>query len=160
MRPQEKWHEILDPILKDTPFELVGVECVGGGKHTIIRIFIDKKPSGITIDEITDLSRKISVVFEVEEPIKGLYTLEVSSPGLERPLFLPEHFKGQIGQTIAIKTSIRFGAGADQRQNFKGLLQSANDETVELEVDGKVYAFTYTDIDKAKVIPNIKIGGH
>ncbi|MFI4938039.1 MAG: ribosome maturation factor RimP [Candidatus Berkiellales bacterium] len=154
MYKQEKWHHIIDPILVNTPFELVGVECTGGGKHTVVRIFIDK-PGGITIDEIVDLTRQINLVLDVEEAVKGYYTLEVSSPGLERPLFAPEHFKQQIGQMISFKTNHPI----ENRHNFKGWLRVANDEGIEVEVDGKLCAFTYSDIDKAKVIPDIKIGG-
>lgn len=153
MQQQEKWQAIIGPLLVDTPFELVGVECVGGGKHTVVRVYIDK-PGGITIDDVAQLSRQISLTFDVEEPIKGHYTLEVSSPGLDRILFLPKHFMQQIGQTITLK--LRFPL--ENRQNFKGVLREANDKGLELEVEGHLYSFNYTDIDKAKVIPNIMIG--
>lgn len=153
MRRQEKWQAIISPIIEDTPFELVGVECVGGGKHTVVRVYIDK-PGGITIDDIVHLSRQISVVLDVEEPIKGPYTLEVSSPGLERPLFLPAHFMQQIGQKVFVKTSLLIG----NRQNFRGILLNANENEIQLEVEKEVFSFTYEDIEKARVIPDIKIG--
>ncbi len=153
MRRQDKWQEIIQPILMDTPFELVGVECVGGGRHTVVRIFIDKQPGGITIDEIAQLSRQIGVVFDVNEPIKGNYTLEVSSPGLERPLFTAAHFAQQIGQKVFIKSSMMI----ENRQNFKGILLSSNENSVVVDVDGKEYSFHYDDIEKAKVLPDIKI---
>lgn len=152
MRHLEKWEKIITPVLVNTPFELVGVECVGGGKHTVIRIFMDK-PGGITIDEIVDLTRQINVVLEVEEPVKGLYTLEVSSPGLERPLFKPEHFKQQLGQIVKIRTNKVFS----EQKNFKGILKFSNNEIIELFVDGQLFSFRYEDIDKARVIPDIKI---
>ncbi len=153
MQRQEKWQTIINPLLVDTPFELVGVEVVGGGKHTVLRIYIDK-PGGITIDDIVRLSREISVVFDVEEPIKGHYTLEVSSPGLDRPLFSPQHYAVQIGQKIAMKT--RFPQ--EGRQNFRGILQQANDEGIQLQVDEAVLFFAYADIDKARVVPDIPFG--
>jgi ribosome maturation factor RimP len=154
MRRQEKWQAIIGPVLVDTPFELVGVECVGGGKHTVVRIYIDK-PGGITLDDIVHLSRQISVVLDVEEPIKGHYTLEVSSPGLERPLFLPDHFKPQIGQKVFVKTSLMVG----NRQNFKGTLQQVDEAGIQIDVDGQLFSFSYEEIDKAKVVPDIKITG-
>lgn len=154
MRRQEKWQAIIAPLLTDTPYELVGVECLGGGKHTVVRIYIDK-PGGITLDEIVQLSRQISVVLDVEEPIQGHYTLEVSSPGLARPLFIPAHFKQQVGQKISLRTHFPLG----NRQNFKGILQQATDEGIHLDVDGELIFFVYQDIDKAKVIPNIEIAG-
>ncbi len=152
MRRQDKWQGIIGPILKDTPFELVGVECVGGGKHTIVRIFIDKQ-GGINIDEIAQLSRQISVVMDVEEPIKGHYTLEVSSPGLERPLFTPAHFKQQLGNTVFVRTSFPM----ENRQNFKGILRECNEQGIQVEVDAQLFSFNYEDIEKAKSVPDIKI---
>lgn len=153
MHQQSKWHDIISPILVGTPFELVGVECVGGGKHTVLRIYIDK-PGGITIDDIANISRQISVIFDVEEPISGHYTLEVSSPGLQRPLFTPAHFKAQVGQQITVKTSHALG----NRQNFKGVLIKADDAGIELEVDSETISLQYSDIDKAKLNPDINIG--
>lgn len=153
MHQQPKWHHLISPILAGTPFELVGVECVGGGKHTVVRIYIDK-PGGITIDDIAELSRQISVVFDVEEPISGHYTLEVSSPGLQRPLFTPAQFMSQVGQKITVKTSLALG----NRQNFKGVLIKADDDGIEMEVDEQSISLKYNEIDKSKVIPDISIG--
>lgn len=153
MHQQPKWHDLISPIISGTPFELVGVECVGGGKHTTVRIYFDK-PGGITIDDIAELSRQISVIFDVEEPISGQYTLEVSSPGLQRPLFTPTHFKAQVGQKIMVKTNHALG----NRQNFKGVLTKADDDGIEIEVEEQSVSLTYNDIDKAKVIPDISIG--
>ncbi|MGD9592309.1 MAG: ribosome maturation factor RimP [Candidatus Berkiella sp.] len=152
MRRQDKWQALINPLLVDTPFELVGVECVGGGKHTVVRIFIDKQ-GGITIDEIAQLSRQISVIFDVNEPIKGHYTLEVSSPGLERPLFSAAHFEQQIGQKVFIRTTQM----VENRQNFKGILRTCDENSVQVDVDGQVLSFHYDDIEKAKLIPDIKI---
>ncbi|HRE32620.1 MAG TPA: ribosome maturation factor RimP [Candidatus Berkiella sp.] len=153
MHQQTKWHDLIGPVIQGTPFELVGVECVGGGKHTVVRIYMDKQ-GGITIDDIVELTRQISVIFDVEEPIKGQYTLEVSSPGLQRPLFLPTHFHNQVGQKITVRTSHALG----NRQNFKGTLVKADDDGIEMVVDEQNISFQYNDIDKAKVLPDIGIG--
>lgn len=153
MQRQEKWQTIIGPILAGTPYELVGVECVGGGKHTVVRVYIDK-PGGITLDDIVQLTREMSVVLDVEEPIQGPYTLEVSSPGLDRPLFQPRHFKEKIGEKIYLK--VRHSMG--NRQNFKGILLSADEKGLQMEVDGQVFSFTYEDVEKAKVIANIQFG--
>ncbi|MBS0289325.1 MAG: ribosome maturation factor RimP [Proteobacteria bacterium] len=152
MRSQDKWQALIGPVLIGTAFELVGVECVGGGKHTVVRIYIDK-PGGITIDEIAQLSRQISVIFDVEEPIKGHYTLEVSSPGLERPLFNPSHFKQQLGQKVFVKTNFAI----ENRLNFKGILRVAHEQGIEIEIDEQMVSINYEDIVKAKVLPDIKI---
>jgi len=94
------------------------------------------------------------VVLDVEEPIKGLYTLEVSSPGLNRPLFTPAHFQAQEGQKVTLRTRTL----QNNRQNYKGVLLKADEKGVELECEGQIYSFSYSDIDKAKVIPDIEIG--
>jgi len=148
MHKQEKWQAIIGPLV-EAPFELVGVECVGGGKHTTVRVYVDK-PGGITIDEIAKLSREISVLLDVETPLHGEYTLEVSSPGLDRPLFKPEHFKRQVGQKISVKAHFAMGKG--NRHNFKGILSKVTEEGIQLDVEGELVSFAFEDIDKAKVI--------
>lgn len=153
MHSQEKWQTIIGKVLEGTAFEFVGVECSGGGKHTVLRVYVDK-PGGITIDDISHISRELSVILDVEEPIKGPYTLEVSSPGLQRPLFTPAHFQVQVGQKITLRTrSLQNG-----RQNFKGVLCKADENGVELDCEGQLFSFSYSDIDKAKVLPDIEIG--
>lgn len=153
MQSQQKWHAIVGKVLQGTPYEFVGAECSGGSKRTLLRIYIDK-PGGITIDDIARVSRELSTVLDVEEPIMGAYTLEVSSPGLHRPLFTPAHFQQQVGQKIALKTVVMH----NNRQNFKGVLQKADEETVVLSCEDQLFSFSYSDIDKAKVIPDIEIG--
>lgn len=150
MRQQQKWQEIVRPILDNTPYELVGVECTSGGRHTIVRVFLDK-PGGITLDEIVSLTKSLNVLLDVEAPIQGRYTLEVSSPGVNRPLFMPSHFMAQIGQQVALKVS----PARDGRQNFKGVLKKASEEAVECEVEGESFSFDYSEIEKAKLIVDI-----
>lgn len=148
MQQQTKWQTLIGPVLEGTEYELVGVSCSGGSRHATVRIYIDK-PGGVTIDEVAKLSRQISVIFDVHEPIQGKYTLEVSSPGIDRPLFLPKHFEQQLGKTISVKTRMM----QENRQNFKGILQQANETQCQLQLeDGTEVMFAYDDIDKAKVV--------
>lgn len=148
MQQQQKWHALLEPMLTDTPYELVGVTVAGGKKGSVVRIYIDK-PGGITIDDISRLSREISVLFDVHEPLTGNYTLEVSSPGLDRPLFAPQHFQAQCGKNIQLKTARM----RENRQNFKGTLQDATESQVSLVLEeGETVVFTYEEIEKAKVV--------
>lgn len=146
MQQQTKWQSLIAPILVGTQYELVGVVCSGGTRHATVRIYIDK-PGGITIEEVAQLSRQISVLFDVHEPIQGNYTLEVSSPGLDRPLFTPQHFQQQVGQTIWVKTQMM----RENRQNFKGVLLDASETQIQLRLeDGVEVTFAYDEIDKAK----------
>lgn len=148
-----KWRAIIDPLLAETDYELVGVECTGGLRHTRVRIYIDK-PGGILMEDIVKLTRRFNVVFDVEAPISGAYLLEVSSPGLDRPLYTPVHFQQQIGQKISLKTQSLF----EDRQNFKGTLLMADEKQIQVDVEGKPFTFSYDEIQKARVIPDIKIG--
>lgn len=148
MQQQDKWQTLIGPVLEGTSCELVGVVCGGGTRHATVRVYLDK-PEGIPIDELAQLSRKISVVFDVHEPIQGHYTLEVSSPGLDRPLFVPRHFQQQIGKVISVKTRMM----RENRQNFKGLLLDASETQIQLTLeDGEQVMFAYEDIDRAKVV--------
>lgn len=137
-----KWQSIIEPLFIDTPFELVGVEC-SGQANALVRIYIDK-PGGINLDDIVRLSREIRLVLDVEQPIKGPYTLEVSSPGLDRPLFLPAHFKEQIGKKITIKVQ-------GKSQKIRGILRDVTDEGIQLEAE-QLREFLYTDIDQARLV--------
>src|SRR2546422_6051348 len=83
-------------------FELVEAELVGGGHQPTLRVYIDS-PQGITVDDCADVSRQISSILDVEDPIPGSYTLEVSSPGLDRPLVEPEDFRKRVGGTVKVK---------------------------------------------------------
>jgi ribosome maturation factor RimP len=146
MHPNDKWQKILAPLLEGTVYELIGVEH-SMGKNARIRIFLDK-PGGITIEEIAYLSKKINILLGVEELVQKPYALEVSSPGMDRPLFLPKHFQAQLGKMISVKIQ----HSIDNRVNFKGILRQATDNNISMEIEGKMFFFDYVDIDKANVM--------
>lgn len=147
MQPQQKWRALLEPLLQGTVYELVGVECIRRGKHSVLRMYLDK-PGGITIGEIATLTRKISVLLDVARPVAGPYLLEISSPGVERPLFDPLHFQRQIGENV----SLRLKRLIDNRRYYRGLLLAADAEKIQIEMEGQAYVFNYADIDKAKLL--------
>lgn len=153
MREPTEIEKRLIPLLESTPYELVWVELSKGGNRTVVRVFIDT-PGGITIDDIAKASKQISTFLDVEMPVLGNYVLEVSSPGLDRPLMRPEHFKAQIGEKISVHLLISH----EGRRNFKGHLKEVTEQGIELLVDGHLYSFTFDDMDKARVMPNIRIG--
>ena len=148
MHSQQKWQAIIGPLLQGTSFELVGVECMGSGKHRVVRIYIDK-PGGIMLEDIVALTRKLNVVLDVEAPIEGPYTLEVSSPGIARPLFTPDHFKQYTGREVKIKVE---ASGAGKRQHFKGLLSEADEDGIQIKVEEECFSFTYAQIENAKIV--------
>lgn len=143
----EKIVAIIEPAVTALGFELVGVEHAAQGRHTLLRIYIDHE-DGITVDNCGDVSHQVSAVLDVEDPIRGVYTLEVSSPGLERPLFRLEHYQRFIGNMA----EIRMHAPQDGRRKFKGRIQGVEDDVVIVELDGEEYRLPLDNIDKAHLI--------
>ncbi|NCF37005.1 MAG: ribosome maturation factor RimP [Gammaproteobacteria bacterium] len=129
-------------------YELVGVEFVGGGGHGTLRVYIDRD-EGVSIDDCASISHQISGILDVEEPIKQAYDLEISSPGIDRPLFKLADFERYAGSTAKIKMAV----GVDGRKNFKGRLQGVADaKMVEIEVDGEVFSLPHADIARANLV--------
>ena len=139
--------ELVGPIVAALDLDLWGCELVRQGKYSLIRIYIDKE-SGIDISDCERVSRQVSAVFDVEEPIAGEYTLEVSSPGLERPLFRLSQFQQYVGDEI----QLRVKRPQDGRKNFKGDLVRVGANGIFLSIDGKEFEFQHSDIDKANLI--------
>tara|TARA_B100001059_G_scaffold213245_1_gene228954 strand:- start:2352 stop:2801 length:450 start_codon:yes stop_codon:yes gene_type:complete len=139
--------DLVSPIVLALDLELWGCELVRQGKYSLIRVYIDRE-SGVDISDCEKVSRQVSAVFDVEEPITEEYTLEVSSPGLERPLFRLEQFRKYVGSII----QLRMKKPQDGRKKFKGDLVRVGDDSIVLSIDGGEAEFQYTDIDKANLI--------
>lgn len=118
------------------------------GKDILLRIYIDKE-SGIELKDCERVSRQVSAVMDVEDPIAREYTLEVSSPGADRPLYKLEHFKAFAGNKIKVRLRVAF----EGRRKFSGLLKGVEEDEVVLEVDNEEYLLPYELIDKANVVP-------
>lgn len=130
-------------------FELVDVELAGGSRGPTLRVYIDS-PQGITADDCADVSRQLSAIFDVEDPIPGSYVLEVSSPGLDRPLVKPEDFRKRMGETIKVRLH---RPDEMNRRNFSGLLVEVTDEQIVIEVDKERFRLPYAAIDRARLVP-------
>jgi ribosome maturation factor RimP len=128
----------------------VGIELLPQGKRSLLRIYIDKE-AGVTIDDCSDVSHQVSGILEVEDPIREQYTLEVSSPGLDRPLFTLEQFERFSGSLVKLRLYLAF----EGRRNFTGRIIGVDGDAVRIEVDGESYAFRLDDIEKARLIPEI-----
>ncbi len=126
----------------------MGIEFLSAGRHSTLRLYIDH-PDGITVDNCAQVSREVSAILDVEDPIQNEYNLEVSSPGLDRPLFTPAHFAKVVGQKIEVKIAIP----QEGRRRFKGQLQAIEDDMLVIEVDGKQYRLLMDNVDKANVVP-------
>lgn len=137
-----------EPVIESMGYELVGVEFLGGGGHGTLRVYIDRD-DGVSVDDCAAISHQISGILDIEEPIKQAYDLEVSSPGIDRPLFKLADFQRFAGQTARIKLAI----AQQGRKNFKGRLQGvADDKMVRIEVDGEEFSLPFADIARANLV--------
>lgn len=147
-KQEQQLTELLAPTVEAVGFELLGIEFIRAGKHSTLRLYIDHA-DGVNVDQCATVSREVSAVLDVEDPIQNEYFLEVSSPGLDRPLFNPEHFAKVVGQKIEVKLAIP----QDGRRKFKGQLTHIEDDMLVVEVDGKPYRLLMDNVDKANLVP-------
>jgi ribosome maturation factor RimP len=147
-KQEQRLTELLTPTVEAAGFELLGVEFVSAGRHSTLRLYIDH-PEGVNVDHCAVVSREVGAILDVEDPIPNEYNLEVSSPGLDRPLFTSEHFAKVIGQKVEVKLAIP----QDGRRRFKGALIAIEDDMLVIEVDGKPYRLLMDNVDKANVVP-------
>ena len=145
---EQKLTEILQSSVEDLGCELWGIECQRAGRYLTVRLFIDKE-GGVTIDDCADVSRQVSAVLDVEDPIADKYNLEVSSPGLDRPLFTLAQYQRFIGQEIVVHLRIPMS----DRRKWQGVLEQIEGDTLTLVVDGQPQIFVFGNIQKANVIP-------
>jgi len=143
------------PILDDLGYELVDLQLQQDGKQLALRIFVDK-PAGITLDDCVEVSREVSAILEVEDPIKAAYRLEVSSPGLDRPLKKAADFERFVGKKARLKSKnlIDPDQRGTTRKTFVGTLLGFEDDNVRLELtdkQGGAIAIPLADLDKANL---------
>ncbi|TRY29939.1 ribosome maturation factor RimP [Aliiglaciecola sp. M165] len=145
---EQKLTEMLNAPVEALGFELLGIEFVRAGKHSTLRVYIDH-PDGITVDNCADVSLQVSAVMDVEDPISTEYNLEVSSPGMDRPLFKETHYQQCVGEIV----SVRLRMPMNERRNFKGSLISVENGNLTIEVDGQNYVLAVANIEKGNLVP-------
>ncbi len=142
---------MFEPVVESMGYELVGVEYQGGGHHGTLRVYIDHA-DGISLDDCAAISHQLSGLLDVEEPIREAYDLEISSPGIDRPLFKRADFERFAGQ----RARIRLAVARDGRRNFVGELQASTDAAlVRIRVDGEDFELPFADIAKANLVGEI-----
>ncbi|GIZ12279.1 ribosome maturation factor RimP [Pseudomonas sp. NCCP-436] len=144
----EQLQALLAPVIEALGYECWGIEFLSQGRHSLLRVYIDKV-DGILIDDCEIVSRQLSGVLDVEDPISSEYTLEVSSPGMDRPLFTLEQFGRHAGEQVKIRLRSPF----EGRRNFQGLLRGVEEQDVVVQVDDHEYLLPVDLIDKANIIP-------
>ena len=142
----QKIADLIDPAVSALGYELLGVEFLSQGKHSLLRIYIDSE-DGIGIEDCENASRQISAVLDVEDPVSSQYSLEVSSPGLDRPLFTAEQFARFAGQHVAMKLH----APAEGRRKLSGKIIAVDGQTITIGVDGENVDVDINDIQKANL---------
>ncbi len=143
---QDKIRQILNPTIEDMGYELWGCEYLAQGKHSLLRIYIDKE-SGIGIEDCEQVRRQVSALLDVEDPISGHYSLEVSSPGIPRPLFYDWQYQRYIGQNIQIKLL----KPVKEKRKYTGMIVSVDEGMLALEGEGIKQDFFLSNIVKANL---------
>ncbi len=150
MQLTDRIAETIEPALAAMGYEIVRVQLGGGRRSATLQIMCDRLDGqGLTLDDCAEISRLASAVLDVEDPIAGEYTLEVSSPGLDRPLTRPKDFDRFAGCEARIELSLP----VDGRKRFRGVLRGLEGETVLLETGDGPCRLALPDIEKARLIP-------
>ena len=144
-----KLTHLIQPLVEDLGYEFVGLEHGSNPKNPVLVIYIDKE-EGIAVQDCEKVSREVAALLDVEDPIPGRYSLEVSSPGLERPLFTLAHYEQFTGETVKISLY----APQDGRRKFNGEILGVEDGQVKLEQDGSEVLVDLGNIAKARLVPD------
>jgi ribosome maturation factor RimP len=143
---RERLIALIEPVLGRLGFELIELEYAFGRAHALLRVFIDA-PAGVALDDCARVSRELSALLDVENPIPGAYTLEVSSPGFDRVLRTRAHFGRFVGSRVFVELK-EPRAG---RRRYTGKLLTVDDAGIALEVDREHVAVAFTEIGKARL---------
>ena len=141
---------LLTPLIEGLGYELWELEYSPGRGNGFLRLYLDAA-AGITLEDCERVSRAVSELLDAEDPIPGQYTLEVSSPGLERPLRTAEQFGRFVGETVFVENV----QAVEGRRRFRGPLTAAGAETVEVEMDGQRWTLPISGIRKAHLAPDV-----
>lgn len=145
----EQLTSMLEPSVRACGVELWGIEFFQQGRHSVLRLYIDS-PEGVTVEQCATVSHQVSGVLDVEDPIAGEYTLEVSSPGWDRPLFTPDQYRRFIGSEV----NVRLSSPLAGRRRFKGVIVQVDDQdNVILRVDDQEVQLPCAQIDKTNIVP-------
>ena len=145
---EQELQQLLAPSVEALGYELWGIEYLSQGRHTVLRIYIESE-RGIGVEDCAEVSHHVSGVLDVEDPIAGEYTLEVSSPGVDRLLFHLEQYPAYVGEWIELRLRRPF----DGRRKFKGTLKGIEGEDVLVQVDDHEYLLPHGAIEKARILP-------
>ena len=145
----EQLYRIIRPVVESLGYELVGIEFHNRPRNSLLRIYIDRE-GGVDVDDCALVSNQVSGVLDVEDAVRGHYTLEVSSPGLDRPLFSLDHFRRFVGSRVKLKLEVP----VEGRRNWSGRIRQVEDEVLILEDEqGEEYRLPFADVEQARLVP-------
>jgi ribosome maturation factor RimP len=147
----EQLRVLLQPVVESMGFIFWGLEYLAQGKQNILRVYIDHE-DGINVDQCARVSRQISAVMDVEDPIRSEYNLEVSSPGMDRLLFTLQQYLDYTGALVQLRLRVPY----EGRRKFQGVLKGVEGEDIVLHVEDHEYLLPIDSIEKAQVIPQFK----
>ena len=146
---QQRFQEMLGPSVSALGCELLGVQVSRGSRHTVLRLYIDR-PEGITLDDCERVSHQVSGILDVEDPIEGEYSLEVSSPGEDRPLFLESHFQRYAGHEVRVRLAVP----VEGRRTVTGTLAGMDGDTVTVTDGDREWRLPMDQIAQARLVPD------
>jgi ribosome maturation factor RimP len=146
---QNNVSELLGPLVSDLGYEFVGLEYHAHASNGLLRVYIDKPETGVLVDDCARASREISALLDVHDPIKGHFNLEVSSPGMNRPLFCAAQFERFIGSQVKLTAALPI----DGQRKFKGTIKIVDGELITLTQDGQDVEIEHSNIVKARLVP-------
>lgn len=141
--------KLIEPALEALGYELVLLEYSPGLQTGTLRLYIDAV-AGVDLEDCERVSREVAALLDVEDPIEKAYQLEVSSPGLDRPLTKPEHFERFAGEKIKFQSLV----AVDGRKKFVAVLKGLEDRAIVIEVDGKFLRVPLADVERARLVPD------
>jgi len=141
--------DVIEPVVSGLGYEFVGAQFGQAENGQTLRVFIDTD-NGVVVDDCVAVSRQLSAVLDVEDTIKSAYQLEVSSPGIDRPLFTSGQFAKQVDEVVKVKMV----SAVDGRRNFKGRLIEVKNDMALVEVDGIDYSLPVDDVEEAHLVAN------
>ncbi|TRW49396.1 ribosome maturation factor RimP [Aliidiomarina halalkaliphila] len=143
----ERLTDMLEPAVSAAGYELVGIEFVRA-KTSILRVYIDHE-NGISVDDCADVSHQVSAVLDVEDPISTEYTLEVSSPGMDRPLFNIHHFERFIGEEASVQLTVAI----ENKRNFKAVITAVEGDKITFTLGNESLNVPVSAVKKANLVP-------
>ncbi|MGI9274673.1 MAG: ribosome maturation factor RimP [Endozoicomonas sp.] len=148
---QSQLEALIGPVVESLDYKLWGIEFNSRGRHSLLRIYIDAldSDSGISLEDCEKVSRQVSGILDVEDPISEEYTLEVSSPGVDRLLFTLEQYTAWAGAEVNLRLRVPY----EGRRKYRGIVKGIEEQDVVLVVDDHEFLFPIESIDKAQVIP-------